>query len=101
MGASNGGTVKAKNQSLYVAVSRPTTKLVMVSSKNSSGPLNLSALSNLESYREMPVDTERESNRPSQDDLEAYYRSLGEDQTLETSPINPKEVEKYLLICGK
>jgi exodeoxyribonuclease-5 len=101
MGASNGGTVKAKNQSLYVAVSRPTTKLVMVSSKNSSGPLNLSALSNLESYREMPVDTERESNRPSQDDLDTYYRSLGEDQTLETSPINPKEVEKYLLICGK
>ena len=101
MGASNGGTVKAKNQSLYVAVSRPTTKLVMVSSKNNVGPLNLSALSNLESYREMPIDTERENNRPSQDDLEAYYRSLGEDQTLETSPINPKEVEKYLLICGK
>jgi len=63
--------------------------------------LNLSALSNLESYKEMPIDTERESNKPSQDDLEAYYRSLGEDQTLETSPINPKEVEKYLLICGK
>ena len=34
MGPSNGGSVKSKNQSLYVAVSRPTTKLVMVSRKN-------------------------------------------------------------------
>lgn len=30
MGSSNAGNIKAKNQSLYVAVSRPTTKLVMV-----------------------------------------------------------------------
>lgn len=36
MGASNGGTTKAKNQSLYVAVSRPTTKLVMLSKNNSN-----------------------------------------------------------------
>jgi hypothetical protein len=62
---------------------------------------NLSALGNIESLKEMPIDTESESNQPSLDDLEAYYKSLGEDQTLETSPINPKEVEKYLLICGK
>ena len=34
MGPSNGGSIKAKNQSLYVAVSRPSDKLVMVSSKN-------------------------------------------------------------------
>jgi len=34
MGPSNRGSIKAKNQSLYVAVSRPTDKLVMVSSKN-------------------------------------------------------------------
>ena len=34
MGPTNGGSIKAKNQSLYVAVSRPSDKLVMVSSKN-------------------------------------------------------------------
>jgi exodeoxyribonuclease-5 len=34
MGPANGGSIKAKNQSLYVAVSRPSDKLVMVSSKN-------------------------------------------------------------------
>lgn len=32
LGPTNGSDVKAKNQSLYVAVSRPTTKLVMISS---------------------------------------------------------------------
>ena len=31
LGKTNGSEIKAKNQSLYVAVSRPTTKLVMVS----------------------------------------------------------------------
>jgi hypothetical protein len=36
MGPSNGGSVKSKNQSLYVAVSRPSQKLVMVSTKNNS-----------------------------------------------------------------
>jgi len=96
-----------KHSLIYVAMSRASKKLVVNNNLMSNfytlrgAPLNLSALSNLESYREMPIDTERENNRPSQDDLEAYYRSLGEDQTLETSPINPKEVEKYLLICGK
>jgi exodeoxyribonuclease-5 len=47
MGSSNGGTVKAKNQSLYVAVSRPTTKLVMVSSKNNLSPVTKSDLSTI------------------------------------------------------
>jgi len=34
LGPSNGGSIKSKNQSLYVAVSRPKNKLVMVSEKN-------------------------------------------------------------------
>lgn len=42
MGPSNGGSIKAKNQSLYVAVSRPTTKLVMVSNKNTAAPKKFS-----------------------------------------------------------
>lgn len=35
LGPSNGGSILSKNKSLYVAVSRPTTKLVVLSSKNS------------------------------------------------------------------
>jgi exodeoxyribonuclease-5 len=34
LGPTNGSNTKAKNQSLYVAVSRPTTKLVMISNRN-------------------------------------------------------------------
>jgi len=34
LGPSNGGSIKSKNQSLYVAVSRPKNKLVMVSENN-------------------------------------------------------------------
>jgi DNA polymerase III delta prime subunit len=96
-----------KHSLIYVAMSRASNKLVVNNNQMSNfytlrgAPFNLSALGNIESLREMPIDTESESNQPSLDDLEAYYRSLGEDQTLETSPINPKEVEKYLLICGK
>jgi nucleoside-triphosphatase THEP1 len=104
MGSSNGGTTKAKNQSLYVAVSRPTTKLVMVSGKNSGttgAPLNLSLLGNLSEYQNMPIDTEYESKGPSFDDLEAYNKFMSEDQSLESSPIKPSEFEKYSLLCGK
>jgi predicted NAD-dependent protein-ADP-ribosyltransferase YbiA (DUF1768 family) len=96
-----------KHSLIYVAMSRASNKLVVNNNQMSNfytlrgAPFNLSALGNIESLREMPIDTESESNQPSQDDLEAYYRSLGEDQSLETSPINPKEFEKYLLICGK
>jgi hypothetical protein len=96
-----------KHSLIYVAMSRASNKLVVNNNQMSNfytlrgAPFNLSALGNIESLREMPIDTESESNQPSLDDLEAYYKSLGEDQTLETSPINPKEVEKYLLICGK
>ena len=35
LGPSNGGSILSKNKSLYVAVSRPTTKLVVLSAKNS------------------------------------------------------------------
>jgi hypothetical protein len=56
--------------------------------------LNLEVLSNLEELSNMPIDTE---GGMSQEDI----NRLGEDQSLETSPINPKEFEKYLLICGK
>jgi molybdopterin-guanine dinucleotide biosynthesis protein len=38
LGSTNGGTVLAKNQALYVAVSRPRKKLVIVSEYNSSKP---------------------------------------------------------------
>ena len=34
LGQTNASDIKAKNQSLYVAVSRPTNKLVMISSEN-------------------------------------------------------------------
>jgi exodeoxyribonuclease-5 len=111
MGPSNGGSIKAKSQSLYVAVSRPTTKLVMVSSKNDEAPikrtgLDLSKLSGkLEDYQTFPTSSygeeeDRMSNRPSQDDYEAYQRMMG-DELLSESPINSDNLRNYLLICGK
>ena len=36
LGPTNGGDIITKNKSLYVAVSRPTTKLVMISDKNTN-----------------------------------------------------------------
>lgn len=38
LGSTNGGTILAKNQALYVAVSRPRKKLVIVSEYNSTKP---------------------------------------------------------------
>lgn len=111
MGPSNGGSNKAKNQSLYVAVSRPTTKLVMVSTKNDATPikrtgLDLSKLSgNLEDYQTLPTssygeENDRMNNRPSDDDYEAYQRMMSNELLME-SPINSDNLRNYLLICGK
>ena len=96
MGPSNGGTVKAKNQSLYVAVSRPRTKLVMVSSKNSTKSVDLEALkqdlSNESSFNE--ANLEQSENSPSQEDLDAYNRSRNQE---DLPFINA--VEEYMKIC--
>ena len=112
MGPSNGGSNKAKNQSLYVAVSRPTTKLVMVSNKNGNevSPkktgLDISKISgNIEDYQVFPTESfgeenDRMNNRPSDDDYEAYQRMMS-DELLTESPINSENLRNYLLICGK
>jgi exodeoxyribonuclease-5 len=113
MGSSNAGSNKAKSQSLYVAVSRPTTKLVMVSSKNNqdvstkSTGLDLSKLSgSITDYQSMPTsnygeESDRMSNRPSDDDWEAYNRAMNTNELLPDSTINSEEFRNYLLICGK
>ena len=113
MGSSNGGSNKAKNQSLYVAVSRPTTKLVMVSNKNTGvvekpTGLNLSALGNLANdYTSMPTSNYgedeggRNENRPSDDDWESYQKMMGENELLGDSTFDSEEFKNYLLICGK
>jgi exodeoxyribonuclease-5 len=113
MGSSNAGSNKAKSQSLYVAVSRPTTKLVMVSSKNNqdvstkSTGLDLSKLSgSITDYQSMPTsnygeESDRMRNRPSDDDWEAYNRAMNTNELLPDSTINSEEFRNYLLICGK
>jgi exodeoxyribonuclease-5 len=105
MGPSNGGTVKSKNQSLYVAVSRPTTKLVMVSQKNSgvaSKPkLNLSGLQNAEEFMQMPPELGDNYGGPSAEDWDMLNRMRDQDESLADSPINKELYEKYLLLCGK
>lgn len=75
MGPSNGGTIKAKNQSLYVAVSRPSNKLVMVSFKNPnttvSKPLDTNRLSKSALRTNEPLSPEEGSDNDliSADDL--------------------------------
>ena len=114
MGPSNAGSSKAKNQSLYVAVSRPTTKLVMVSAKNTGGVvekstgLNLAALGDLaDEYRSMPTSNygddsgSKNDNNPSPDDWDAYNKAMGTDELLGDSTFNSEEFRNYLLICGK
>lgn len=113
MGSSNAGSNKAKNQSLYVAVSRPTTKLVMVSNKNTGkieAPtgLNLSVLGNLSAdYSSMPTSSygedegSKNENRPSDDDWDAYQKMMGENELLGDFTFDSEEFKNYLLICGK
>ena len=105
MGPSNGGTIKSKNQSLYVAVSRPTTKLVMVSNKNggvaSKAKLDLSGLRNTEDFMQMPPELGDNYGGPSAEDWELLNRMRGQDESLADSPINKELYEKYLLLCGK
>jgi hypothetical protein len=113
MGSSNAGSNKAKNQSLYVAVSRPTTKLVMVSNKNTGkveAPtgLNLSVLGNLGiDYSTIPTSSygedegNRNENRPSDDDWDAYQKMMGENELLGDFTFDSEEFKNYLLICGK
>jgi len=69
LGPTNGGDVKTKNKSLYVAVSRPTSKLVMISSKNTNSSQvietgELKQSTSLDSF-ELPskvIDTMRKMN---------------------------------------
>jgi hypothetical protein len=114
MGSTNGGTVKAKNQSLYVAVSRPTTKLVMVSTKNSgtkevpvAKKFDPSKLSDPSLYSTPPSEDDYNSemndyydSREDKNDYMDDYMNQG-DEMLQTSPINRSDYENYLLICGK
>ena len=114
MGSTNAGTVKAKNQSLYVAVSRPTTKLVMVSTKNSgtkeapvAKKFDPSKLSDPSLYSTPPSEDDYNSEMDDyyndQEDKDNYmddYMNQG-DEMLQTSPINRSDYENYLLICGK
>ena len=106
MGSSNAGSVKAKNQSLYVAVSRPTTKLVMVSNKNGTAttrtPLDLGKLSNVEAFEE-PMGAgfnDEGGSGPSMEDWE-LFNNLRSDDSMITRELDEDMYQKYLLICGK
>jgi len=101
MGSSNGGSMKAKSQSLYVAVSRPTTKLVMVSQKNNQniteGTFSMSNLGDIDLGNYTDKD-----NAYNNDDYEAYSREMynnDQDQLLAESPISRDRLENYLLLC--
>jgi exodeoxyribonuclease-5 len=93
MGPSNGGSTKAKNQSLYVAVSRPTTKLVMVSEKNSAQSQDFDA----EGF--YTGDTKENMSLQDWED----YNSINDlfDESITESLISRDKYENYLLICGK
>jgi hypothetical protein len=86
-----------KHSLIYVAMSRASNKLVINTEQKQhfyllkGEKLDLSKLQNLEELKNMPI----------QGDIDEYYKNIGSDESLETSPINPKEFEKYLLICGK
>ena len=106
MGPSNAGSVKAKNQSLYVAVSRPTTKLVMISNKNGAAttrtPLDLGKLSNVEAFEE-PMGAgfnDEGDSGPSLEDWE-LFNNLRSDDSMITRELDEDMYQKYLLICGK
>jgi hypothetical protein len=105
MGSSNGGSIKAKNQSLYVAVSRPKTKLVMVSNKNGEAPvkgLNLGKITGGASLSEpFPSNfSDRDNQGPSPEDLDLFNRAFS-DESLATREMDEDMYQKYLLICGK
>lgn len=71
LGSTNGGTVLAKNQALYVAVSRPRKKLVIVSEYNSTKP---------------PVIKEKEDvfTISKTDSILAHIKQYGSDESLNT-----------------
>jgi len=105
MGPSNGGSIKAKNQSLYVAVSRPKTKLVMVSNKNGEAPvkgLNLGKITGGASLAEpFPSNfSDKDDQGPSPEDLDLFNRAFS-DESLATREMDEDMYQKYLLICGK
>jgi len=105
MGPSNGGSIKAKNQSLYVAVSRPKTKLVMVSNKNGEAPvkgLNLGKITGGASLSEpFPSNfSDKDDQGPFPEDLDLFNRAFS-DESLATREMDEDMYQKYLLICGK
>jgi len=101
MGPSNGGSIKAKNQSLYVAVSRPTTKLVMVSNKNSGQQAPTKSFNPM-SFSPEEMENLRQANRPSFEDEQAYNNMMGySDELIDPTILNPSEMEEFLLLCKK
>lgn len=96
MGSSNGGSIKSKNQSLYVAISRPTTKLVMVSTKNTVKPTVPFNIANLAQLGVNPADY----TSPKPTGESETPQIIGEDLLGESS-ISREAIENYLLICGK
>lgn len=105
MGPSNGGSIKAKNQSLYVAVSRPSNKLIMVSNKNEGPNINTtpSKTFNISDLSQESLDSMRDPDKNRYyDDYENYKDILGyNDELLDPRMLNPEEVEKFKLLCKK
>jgi exodeoxyribonuclease-5 len=108
-----------RNRMIYTAVSRPTTKLVVYSSKSTpitkkgldmgvftEAGINPEALSQKPAedtyYGEENTFRSEEKNTDYYDDYEAYRRMKNsEDDMIEESPLNSDAIRNYLLICGK
>jgi len=108
-----------RNRMIYTAVSRPTTKLVVYSSKSTpiakkgldmgvftEAGINPEALSQKPTedtyYGEETTFRDEEKNTDYYDDYEAYRRMKNsEDDMIEESPLNSDAIRNYLLICGK
>jgi exodeoxyribonuclease-5 len=82
MGSTNGGSVKAKNQSMYVAVSRPSKKLVMISNKNTDSNIvevidNVQEKENIQTNNKNQFDTYKNlGGRVTEDEWNQYTDEL-------------------------
>jgi len=87
LGPSNASNVKAKNQSLYVAVSRPTTKLVMISNKNQKSEIPQS----FEDYTK--EDSLLPPTTPSKESILKQFNELNNDGTQKRTLADTKDTE--------
>ena len=87
LGSSNGGTIKSKYQSLYVATSRPTTNLIMVSNKNSA---DKSVQTTIQPKQDFYSDIEQEIR-----DRELSEEDIKDSEFFKHDPTNIKNLDDF------